>query len=167
MALTFEEFILACCQARQDLPPGLYVLWISPETGEWGLRKGEVHLPWCEEVVRLSETGDDDEYSFQNAAEYLRDGGEHQPWGSTEQDFEEFLSKTDPSKFVFGLTAGQIIELLYQGFRVYWKTKAYEVKRDHLGQYNIVSWYHNSTIGLTHQDGVTLNGKPDEFFCQP
>lgn len=36
--------------------------------------------------------------------------------------------------------------------------------RDTLGQWLIICDSNESCIGLTWQDGVTVNGKPDEFF---
>jgi hypothetical protein len=51
--------------------------------------------------------------------------------------------------------------------RVFWSNQGYEVIRDTLGQYLII-WRRGERgehcIGLTHRDGVTMNGKPNEFF---
>lgn len=47
---------------------------------------------------------------------------------------------------------------------VYWSNSLYRVVCDDLGQWLIVCTSNQSTIGLTWQDGVTMNGKPEEFF---
>ena len=163
--MTIEEMILACCQARQDLPRAQYVLWISPETGEWGLRHGEVAVPWLEEVVDLTDPiGDDDDSHFENALGLLRDGGEGQPWGGNQDDFDRWLSKATPDGFTYGMTLGHIRKLADLGMPVYWKTRSYEVVKDSLGQYLIRCSLNEDCIGLGN--GATLNGEPHEFFVE-
>lgn len=49
------------------------------------------------------------------------------------------------------------------GKRVQWASPAYEVIKDRLGRYLIRCAENDHCIGLTHNDGVTLNGKPEEF----
>lgn len=50
------------------------------------------------------------------------------------------------------------------GKRVHWANAGYSVIRDSLGQYLIVYGLNGFTIGLTHRDGVTLNGDEEQFF---
>ena len=50
------------------------------------------------------------------------------------------------------------------GQTVCWSTTAYVVKYSVRGGFNIVYTPDGNCIGLTHQDGVTLNGKESEFF---
>lgn len=50
------------------------------------------------------------------------------------------------------------------GQRVKWANPAYDVIRDSCGQYLIVCNLNQSTIGLTWRDGVTLNGRPEQFY---
>ena len=57
----------------------------------------------------------------------------------------------------------QIKTALANGQRVYWVNNGYEVIRDSIGQY-LIQYEDGSCIGLTHQDGQTLNGKEKEFF---
>lgn len=49
------------------------------------------------------------------------------------------------------------------GKKVKWANKLYDVVKGKLG-YFIVCSSNQSTIGLTHTDGVTLNGRPSEFY---
>jgi len=63
--------------------------------------------------------------------------------------------------------AEQIKEAVDLGYDVRWKNEGYVVYKDgiHLtGEYLITFTPNDSTIGLTWQDGVTLNGKPEEFY---
>lgn len=70
--------------------------------------------------------------------------------------------------------AEEIKAAIDNGTRVYWSTHGYdasltgyEVFKGKGGSYNIV-WnrggYGENAIGLTWTDGVTLNGKPEEFY---
>ncbi len=56
---------------------------------------------------------------------------------------------------------------LEKGNRVFWKSQAYEVIKDSIGQY-LIAWNHGGRdanyIGLTWRDGVTMNGKEGDFF---
>ena len=58
----------------------------------------------------------------------------------------------------------EIKEAVSQGRPVHWATKAYRVVKDSLGQWLIVCTFNDYCIGLTWRDGVTVNGKPEEFF---
>lgn len=61
------------------------------------------------------------------------------------------------------MTLEQIKRAIDEGKDVYWSNKGYKVKKDKLGQYLIVHTGGHS-IGLTWQDGVTMNGKEEDFF---
>lgn len=49
------------------------------------------------------------------------------------------------------------------GLTVYYQTTAYVVE-EYAGQWYIYCAATNHRIGLTYRDGVTLNGKPSDFF---
>jgi hypothetical protein len=57
----------------------------------------------------------------------------------------------------------QIKTAVLSGLTVHWANPRYRVIRDRLGQW-LITCTGGSTIGLTWADGVTLNGKPEEFF---
>jgi hypothetical protein len=63
------------------------------------------------------------------------------------------------------MTLEQIKEAIDAGKKVFQHDHEHEVIKDNLGQYLIVYHPNGYTIGLTHQDGVTMNGKETEFFC--
>jgi len=52
------------------------------------------------------------------------------------------------------------------GHEVYWGNEAYPVIKDRIGQYLITCTFTDYCVGLTHQDGVTLNGDSTEFFVK-
>lgn len=58
----------------------------------------------------------------------------------------------------------QIKDAIDAGKTVHWKSAAYTVLKDRLGQYHIVCSLNHSCIGLTWANGTTLNGKPEEFY---
>jgi len=61
------------------------------------------------------------------------------------------------------MTLAQIKQATDKGHVVYWSNELYEVvkyKDEYMIRYNQGDNY----IGLTHKDGVTLNGLEDEFF---
>lgn len=58
----------------------------------------------------------------------------------------------------------QIKNALSKGEKVHWINSAYDVIQDQLGQYLICCNHNESCIGLTWQDGITLNGKESEFY---
>lgn len=62
------------------------------------------------------------------------------------------------------MTLDQIKQALAEGKRVHWANDGYEVIRDNIGQYLIIYEHNGSAIGLTHMDGVSLNGIPSEFY---
>ena len=53
------------------------------------------------------------------------------------------------------------------GQTVHWSNEGYTVIKDSAGQY-LIAWRRGKPgenfIGLTHRDGVTLNGRPDQFY---
>jgi predicted HNH restriction endonuclease len=51
------------------------------------------------------------------------------------------------------------------GRRVFWVNENYEVVFDAIGQWFIKCHINGHYIGLTWDDEVTLNGKPEEFYC--
>lgn len=63
------------------------------------------------------------------------------------------------------MKAADIRRALDEGLRVYWVDHSYEVIRGKpSGDYFIRSVGTGHCIGLTHSDGITLNGKESEFF---
>jgi hypothetical protein len=62
------------------------------------------------------------------------------------------------------MTVEAIKKAVSAGFPVYWVTNNYRVILDSIGQFLIHSQFNDHYIGLTHQDGVTLNGSEDQFF---
>ena len=50
------------------------------------------------------------------------------------------------------------------GKTVHWQNKVYIVQVDNAGQWYILFTPNNNYIGLTWQDGVTLNGKTEQFY---
>jgi len=62
------------------------------------------------------------------------------------------------------MTLEQIKQAIEDGKKVYWSNPAYEVIKDKIGQYLIHCTLNNHYIGLTWRDGVTLNGKEEDFF---
>lgn len=62
-----------------------------------------------------------------------------------------------------GLTSKQIKKAVDNSQIVHWANNGYTVKRSNKGDYYI-QHHSGSYIGLTWLDGVTLNGKPEEFY---
>lgn len=62
------------------------------------------------------------------------------------------------------MTLQEIKDAVDAGEDVCWSNFAYKVVKDNIGQYLIKFIPNNHCIGLTWKDGVTLNGKEDEFF---
>lgn len=61
----------------------------------------------------------------------------------------------------------EIKKAIADGNRVFWSNHRYEVIKDRIGQYLIgfdIGGRMENYIGLTWQDGVTMNGKEEEFF---
>jgi hypothetical protein len=57
----------------------------------------------------------------------------------------------------------EIREAVDKGHSVFHQNSAYQVIKDNLGQY-LITHNNGHTIGLTWRDGVTLNGKLEEFL---
>ena len=64
------------------------------------------------------------------------------------------------------MTLDEIKQAIAEGRKVYHHNKNYEVIRDNLGQYLIVCSINDYTIGLTHSDKQTMNGKEADFFSE-
>jgi hypothetical protein len=64
------------------------------------------------------------------------------------------------------MTLAEIKQAIADGRKVYHGNKNYEVIRDKIGQYLIVCSFNGYTIGLTHSDKQTMNGKEADFFAE-
>jgi hypothetical protein len=62
------------------------------------------------------------------------------------------------------MTLQEIKDALSAGRTVHWSNDIYEVICDRNGEYLIRCIVNDSCIGLTWRDGVTMNGKPEDFF---
>jgi len=62
------------------------------------------------------------------------------------------------------MTLDEIKSAVEAGQRVYWAHTGYAVVKDRIGDWLIKCIHNDSCIGLTWLDGVTVNGKPEEFF---
>jgi hypothetical protein len=62
------------------------------------------------------------------------------------------------------MTLAQIKAAVEAGKTVHWANSGYRVVKDHLGQWFIVYDRTQYYIGLTHQNGRTMNGEPSQFF---
>lgn len=49
------------------------------------------------------------------------------------------------------------------GQTVHWANRSYRVVKDSIGQW-LIKCDNGYCIGLTWRDGVTVNGKPEDFF---
>lgn len=63
-----------------------------------------------------------------------------------------------------GMTLEQIKAAVLAGKTVYWSNEGYTVILDSIGQWLIKYAPNAHCIGLTHRDGVTMNGAPEEFY---
>ena len=50
-----------------------------------------------------------------------------------------------------------------RGETVYWKNPGYQVVKNGTS-YDILCLQNDSRIGLTHQDGITMNGNENDFY---
>lgn len=64
------------------------------------------------------------------------------------------------------MTLAEIKQAIAEGKKVHWAHEGYEVILDKLGQYHIVCILNQYCIGLTWMDGVTMNGKEEDFFIE-
>lgn len=65
------------------------------------------------------------------------------------------------------MNLAEIKQAIADGKRVFWSNTSYEVIKDSIGQYLIgydIGGRKENYIGLTWQDGVTLNGDESEFM---
>lgn len=62
------------------------------------------------------------------------------------------------------MTLQQIKAAVEDGKTVHWVNDAYSVIKGFGGQWLICCHHNDSCIGLTWRDGVTLNGREDQFF---
>ena len=62
------------------------------------------------------------------------------------------------------MTLDQIKSAVNEGKIVHWSHEGYVVRKDNIGQFNIICLQNDTCIGLTWKDGETMNGKPEEFF---
>lgn len=62
------------------------------------------------------------------------------------------------------MTLDEIKQAVQSGKAVYWANGNYRVLCDSIGQWLIHSKCNDCYWGLTHRDGVTVNGEPGEFF---
>ncbi|MCB0448430.1 MAG: hypothetical protein KDD03_13165 [Gelidibacter sp.] len=60
----------------------------------------------------------------------------------------------------------QIKTAIEEGKNVYWSSGIYKVTKDKYNQYFIHCTLNNHCIGLTWQDGTTMNGKEEEFYTE-
>jgi hypothetical protein len=64
------------------------------------------------------------------------------------------------------MTLDEIKAAVDAGHIVCWSNTNYEVHRWVDGSYNIVCMSNQHAIGLTWMNGVTMNGKPEDFFIR-
>lgn len=69
------------------------------------------------------------------------------------------------------MTLKEIKAAVISGRRVFWVHEGYEVKAWRIGtpqeDWVVVCHSNGHAIGLTWRDGVTMNGREDQFFCEP
>jgi hypothetical protein len=58
----------------------------------------------------------------------------------------------------------EIKQAISEGKKVHWSNELYEVIKDKIGQYLIRCTSNGHCIGLTWQDGKTMNGKEKDFY---
>jgi hypothetical protein len=64
------------------------------------------------------------------------------------------------------MTLSEIKAAVEAGRTVCWHNSGYRVIKDNLGQWLIIFIPNQHCVGLTWRDGVTLNGKPEEFYIE-
>jgi hypothetical protein len=64
------------------------------------------------------------------------------------------------------MTLDEIKQAIAEGRKVYHGNENYQVILDNLGRYLIVCEFNGYTIGLTHSNGQTMNGKEEDFFSE-
>lgn len=63
------------------------------------------------------------------------------------------------------MTLEEIKAAVESGKIVRWSSSRYQVVKDRLGEW-LITCQGGSTIGLTWQDGVTMNGEPQDFYIE-
>lgn len=63
------------------------------------------------------------------------------------------------------MTLEEIKAAVDAGQTVHWSSRGYVVVKDSLGRYHIKFITNGHCIGLTWADGLTMNGRPEEFFA--
>ncbi len=63
------------------------------------------------------------------------------------------------------MNLAEIKQAVDGGHIVHWCNDGYTVERDARGAYSIVFAGNGHRIGLTWADGVTLNGKEEDFYA--
>ncbi len=64
------------------------------------------------------------------------------------------------------MTAEDIKKAINAGHKVFWNNTYYPVIKDNIGQFLITCTMTDYCVGLTWQDGVTLNGDNKAFFIE-
>lgn len=90
------------------------------------------------------------------------DGGDDMPVDLFDRAQAALKSARGSAKRLTSLS--DIKEAVLSGKIVHWKTPAYQVICDSIGQWLIVCKSTNGCWGLTWADGVTMNEKPEDFF---
>ena len=88
-------------------------------------------------------------------------------WRETTKDaIKEAREINNVNQSKKGMNLAEIKTAIAEGKNVYWASLAYQVKIDKYNQYIIVCSLNGNAIGLTWQDGTTLNGKETDFFIK-
>jgi len=64
------------------------------------------------------------------------------------------------------MTLAEIQKAITENKEVRWMNDGYKVYQDSIGQYLITFIENDYTIGLTHQNGLTLNGNAQDFYIK-
>lgn len=62
------------------------------------------------------------------------------------------------------MSLAEIKAAVEAGQTVHWKNSGYVVIKDKFGQFLVKFTRNDSCVGLTSDDGLTLNGDEDDFF---
>jgi hypothetical protein len=72
---------------------------------------------------------------------------------------------------ILGMTLQEIKDAVEAGKTVHWATTAYTILKDQLrdGKHQwLIAYNHGQRdanyVGLTWRDGITVNGRPEQFF---
>ena len=64
------------------------------------------------------------------------------------------------------MTLAEIKAAVLRGDTVHWASDIYRVVHDNVGQWLIHCTMNDHYIGLTWRDGVTMNGREDQFYLK-